>query len=104
VKRGTNSSGGIEVTGSWTGGRTGVFRESKDFHGLARGEKGEAPVGSFDSYAPLVRQIMKFFETKVAPVDPGETIEIFAFMEAADESKRQGGRAVNIRDCIQKAK
>ncbi len=46
---------------------------------------------------------MKFFETGVAPVSPEETIEMFAFMEAADESKRQGGAPVKISDVMAKA-
>ena len=33
-----------------------------------------------------------------------ETIEIFAFMEAADESKRQGGKPVTIESVMTKAK
>ena len=33
----------------------------------------------------------KFFRTGKPPVSAEETIEIFAFMEAADESKRKGG-------------
>src|SRR5262249_49239319 len=61
VQRGTTPGGKIEVLGVWSGGRKGVFREDKAFHGLARGEKGEAQVGSFDGYAPLVVEIMKFF-------------------------------------------
>ena len=40
---------------------------------------------------------MKFFQTSVAPVQPEETLEILAFMEAADESKRQGGAPVKIK-------
>ena len=46
---------------------------------------------------------MKFFQTKVPPVSPEETIELFAFMEAADESKRQGGAPVSIADVMKKA-
>src|SRR5439155_12300413 len=92
----------IEVVGTWSRGRKGVFREDKGFHGLAKSEKGEAPAGSFDGYMPLVAAIMKFFETGVAPVKPEETIEIIAFMEAADVSKSQGGAAVKIRDIIKK--
>jgi hypothetical protein len=34
----------------------------------------------------------QFFVTRNPPVSPRETIEMFAFMEAADESKRRGGR------------
>jgi hypothetical protein len=57
--------------------------------------------GSGD-YAPLVREIVRFFETGVAPVSPEETIELFAFMEAADESKRQQGRPVKVADVLKK--
>jgi hypothetical protein len=45
---------------------------------------------------------MKFFQTGIAPVSPEETLEIFAFMEAADESKRQGGAPVKIREVMKK--
>jgi hypothetical protein len=103
VKRGTTPEGKIEVTGAWNGGRKGVLRESPDFRGKAKGEKGEASAGSFDGYGPLVVEIMKFFKTGVAPVKPEETIEIFAFMEAADESKRSGGQEIKIDDTIRKA-
>ncbi len=100
VQRGKSPEGKIEVVGTWSGGRKGIYREEKNFHGLARGEKGEAPVGSFDGYEPLVAEIMKFFQTGVAPVKPEETIEIFAFMEAADASKAKGGAAVKIKDVL----
>ncbi len=96
VQRQTTPEGKIEVVGIWSGGRKGVYREDKEFHGLAKGEKGEAPVGSYDGYEPLVAEIMKFFQTGVAPVKPEETIEILAFMEAADESKKQGGAPVKL--------
>jgi hypothetical protein len=33
-----------------------------------------------------------------------ETIEIFAFMEAAEESKRQGGKPVLLADVLKKAR
>ncbi len=103
VQRGTNAAGKIEVIGIWNGGRKGVFQEDKTFHGSAQGEKGDAPAGNFDGYPPLVEAIMKFFDTGIAPVKPGETIEIFAFMEAADLSKQQGGAPVKISDVIKKA-
>ena len=44
-------------------------------------------------YPPLVARIVEFFETRVPPVDPATTLEIYVFMEAADESKRRGGVA-----------
>jgi len=103
VQRGKTPDGKIEVIGLWTGGRKGIYREDKEFHGLARGDKGEAPAGSFDGYLPLVSQIMTFFQTGVAPVSPEETLEIFAFMEAADESKRQDGKPVSLSGVLKQA-
>ncbi len=104
VQRGVTADGKVQVVGTWKGGRKGVFRENNNFKGLARGEKGEAPVGSFDGYQPLVAAIMEFFKTGVAPVSEKETLEIFAFMEAADESKRQQGKPVKIKTVLKEAR
>jgi hypothetical protein len=90
------------VIGLWSEGRKGIFQENKEYHGIAKGEKGEAAAGSFDGYLPLVEQIVKFFQTGVAPVKPEETLEIFAFMQAADESKRNGGQ-VRVADVLKRA-
>ena len=46
---------------------------------------------------------MDFFKTGIAPVKPEETIEIIAFMEAADESKRHGGVPVSPASVLAKA-
>ena len=94
------------VSGTWSRGRTGVLyglRTGSTPHKvIAFGKKGVAEQGSGGGYAPLVEEIMTFFQTKQAPVAMEETIEMFAFMEAADESKRQGGRPVKIADVIKK--
>jgi hypothetical protein len=100
VQRTNTADGKIEVIGDWGHGRKGIYREAKEFHGRAKGTKGEAPAGGFDGYVPLVEQIMVFFKTGVAPVTPAETIEIFAFMEAADLSKARGGTTVKIREVL----
>jgi hypothetical protein len=47
---------------------------------------------------------VKFFQTRRPPVPAAETIELFAFMEAADESKRRGGSAVTIAEVLAKAR
>jgi hypothetical protein len=96
------ADGKLEVTGAWRDGRVGIFREGKGYGGTAKGEKGEASVGGYDGYAPLVREVVKFFQTRVAPVSEAETIEILAFMEAADESKRQGGQTVKLAEMLQR--
>ena len=103
VHRGTNATGGIEVTGRWKGARVGTFTESKGYSGTARGTRGEMAVGAYDGYAPLVHEIVKFFRTGIAPVEPKETIEILAFMEAADESRRRGGAEVKLSEVLRKA-
>ncbi len=59
--------------------------------------------GKSSGYAPLLEQIVKFFKTGDPPVPAEETIEIFAFMSAADESKEQGGAEVSIPELIENA-
>jgi hypothetical protein len=102
VKRGTNAAGELVVTGTWTGERTGVYREAKGYGGIAKGEQGEMAVGAYDGYAPLVVEVVKFFKTRQVPVPAEETIEIFAFMEAADESKRRGGAEVRLSEVFER--
>ena len=46
---------------------------------------------------------MHFFRTGITPVTPEETLEIYAFMEAADESKRRNGADVTIKEVMDKA-
>ena len=104
VQRGKTAGGKIEVIGDWGRGRKGIYREANGFRGTAKGSKGEMPVGSWDGYVPLVQEITKFFQTGIAPVKPEETIEIFAFMEAADESKRLGGAPVKLSAVVKAAK
>lgn len=96
VRRGTNAQGKIEVVGKWSRNRIGVFTEDKDFRGNAAGAKGEMPVGKWDGYVPLVEAISKFFQTGIAPVKPEESLEIYAFMDAAEESRRLGGATVRL--------
>ncbi len=104
VQRSTTPDGLIQVKGTWKGNRTGIYRESKKYGGKAKGDKGESPVGGFDGYGPLVVEIVKFFQTGVPPVKPAETIEIIAFMEAAEVSKAKGGEEVLIQDVMRKAR
>jgi Oxidoreductase family, NAD-binding Rossmann fold len=95
------------VTGIWSGGRVGTFRGLRNaatpHQVILFGTKKVAAQDGGGNYAPLVVEIVKFFQTKVAPVSPEETVEIFAFMEAADESKRRGGTPVSIQEVITKA-
>jgi len=96
------------VVGVWEGGRIGTFRGlkagKKSYGFTVYGTKGVIQGGKFGGYDPLVEDVIKFFKTGNAPVPPEETIEIFAFMSAADESKARGGAAVSLTELIEKAK
>jgi len=96
------------VVGTWQGGRIGTFRglrKGKTGYGATIfGSKGIAQSGKYAGYGPLVDEIVKFFKTGKAPVPAEETIEMFAFMSAADESIAQGGAAVSLASVIEKAK
>ena len=98
------------VTGIWKGAKVGTL------HGLRNGatpnkvivfgtkgvaEQKEEKKGA-SGYAPLLREIVQFFRSGVAPVSPEETFEIIAFLEAAEESKRQGGVPIKIADVLKK--
>ena len=96
------------AVGTWKDGRVGTFRGMRKgpykYGGTVFGTKGNAPVGDYGGYEPLVVEIVKFFKTGKPPVAAEETIEIFAFMEAADESKRQSGKPVTIESVMARAK
>lgn len=93
--------------GVWNDGRIGTVRGIRNgqrgYGSTVFGTKGIVAGGGFDGYEPLIAQIVKFFKTGKPPVSPEETLEIFAFMEAADESKRQGGQAVTLQSVMQRA-
>jgi hypothetical protein len=97
------------VTGVWKNGRVGTYRGIRggraDFGAIAFGKDAIVPAGKDSAgYAPLCEEIAHFFKTGKPPVSADETLEIFTFMEAADESKRQGGASVSLASVWTKAK
>lgn len=96
------------VVGIWNDGRVGTFRGTRtgthDYGGTVYGAKGNVCLGPFKGYDNLLVQIIDFFKTGKAPVRPEETLDIYAFMEAADESKRKNGAVVSLESVVQKAK
>lgn len=88
------------VVGKWKDGRIGTFRGTRagkhEYGGTAFGTEGNLVLGKYEGYEPLAVQIASFFKTKKSPIDDAETLEIYAFMEAADESKRRGGASIRI--------
>ncbi len=100
VSRTTTSSMDV-VTGIWAEGRIGVLTGLRTGYSPHKvtifGTKSIAEQKGSGDYAPMLREVIKFFQTGIAPVSPEETLAIMAFMEAADESKRQGGKPVSIK-------
>jgi len=100
------------AVGMWRDGRIGTFRGRRKpnngyaggYGGTAFGTKGFQAIGGFSGYEPLLVEVVKFLRTGKSPVPAAETIEIYAFMVAADESKRLGGAAVNLRDILEQAR
>ncbi len=94
-----NESTDVAV-GSWNDGRIGTFRGTRTgehlYGGTAFGEKGNAVLGPFEGYKSLLIEIIQFFQTGKPPVKTEDTLEIYAFMEAAEESKRRKGASVQM--------
>ncbi len=95
------------AVGTWKDGRIGSFRGlragKKEYGGIIFGEKSTKALGAYNGYNPLLAEIIKFFQTGIVPVQPEETIEILAFMEAADLSKKRDGIPVSISEVLKKA-
>jgi len=89
------------AAGVWKDGRIGVakgLRKGKqDYGALVYRDKGIYHLAIQNvSYVPLIREIMEFFKTGKPPVPPEETLEIMAFMDAAERSRQQGGIPVKL--------
>ncbi len=104
----TYTSGTDLVVGTWGEGRIGTFRGIREgktgYGGCVYGEKAIKPLGTYNGYEPLLEDIIKYFLTGATPVQPKETLEILAFMEAADESRKNGGNPVSMEKVTNKAK
>ena len=89
------------IVGRWKDGRIGTARALRPY-----GDYGavvfrpklvvQSRPHSTDSYRPLVVEVMKFFESGQPPVPNQETLEIFAFMDAAQRSKDEGGKPMRL--------
>ena len=92
-----------KVVGVWDDGREGILCRQERLRRTIEGDKRSGELGKYDGYAPLLVEIVKFFKTGKPPVSAEETLEILAFMEAADASKHQGGAPVSIESVMKKA-
>ncbi len=91
------------VVGRWKDGRIGTVRGGRGKGSSAYGAVVYHPDQARQSrptkesfYAKLLVEVVKFFQTGVPPVPNEETLEIFAFMEAAQRSKQAGGAPMKL--------
>jgi hypothetical protein len=101
-----SSEGTDIVVGLWDDGRIGTFRGKRTgnsiYGGTAFCEKEAVAVGGYQGYGNLLEEILKFFKTRITPVSEKETLEIFTFMEASNESKSQKGKIIYMKDTYEK--
>ena len=98
----TSTAGADEVVGRWRGGRIGSVRALRPYGGYGAlvfraKEVSQSNPKAAAGYRPLLVEIIKFFETKQPPVSNEETLEMFAFMDAAQRSKAAGGAPMKLR-------
>jgi predicted dehydrogenase len=111
------------ITGVWADGRVGTYRGIKQgalkYSATVFGDKGVSTAGVYGhgvpekgivptndeymGYKGIAIEMAKFFKGGPPPVSAEETLELFAFMEAAHESQRQQGQAVQLRTVLEKA-
>lgn len=103
----TSLPGTDMVVGVWNDGRIGTFRGIQNgkqtYGGTVFGDKDVVSLGAHTGYDPLLVKIIEFFDSGIPPVSAKETIEIFAFMEAAEWSKKRKGASVTIMEVMRKA-
>jgi hypothetical protein len=97
----THTDASDVIIGKWKGGRIGevrALRPDSDYGTLIFRDGGKTAVvpNIDDGYRPLVVEIVKFFQTKQAPVTNEETLEVIEFMAAAQRSMAQGGAAAKL--------
>lgn len=98
----TSTDGQDFVVGRWKDGRIGTVRALRP-----RGPYGavvyrpktavQSRPDAVTGYRPLLVEVVKFFQTGQPPVPNEETLEIFAFMDAAQRSKAEGGKPIKLR-------
>ncbi|MCC7424862.1 MAG: Gfo/Idh/MocA family oxidoreductase [Planctomycetaceae bacterium] len=104
------------VTAVWGDGRVATYRGVKQgavkYSATVFGDKGVSTAGIYGhgvpvkgivptndkymGYGGLAIEMAKFFKGEPMPVKPAETLEMYALMKAADESRAKGGVMVEL--------
>jgi predicted dehydrogenase len=100
----TSSADSDVVNCIWKDGRIGTVRAIRPYSDygaiINRGREtivSHPKAAEAGDYHALVLEMVKFFQTGKPPVPPEETLEIIAFLDAAQRSKEQGGKPVDLR-------
>ncbi len=96
------------VVGVWNDGRIGTFRGLRArqvglWHACLR-VQGDRPGRRVRGLRPPRGRDREVLQDRQGPVSPEETIEIFAFMTGADESKAKNGAKVELATVLEEAK
>ncbi len=106
------------ITATWNDGRVGTYRGIKEgavkYSATVFGDKGVSTAGIYGhglpvkgvvptddkyvGYEGLAIEMAKFLKGGPPPVSAAETLEIFALMQAAEDSKAQNGAVVKLKD------
>ena len=88
----------------WTDGRVGTMRAIRPYsdYGVVlfrKDAKGQTSQYSAvrSTRSEFERELLKFFTTGVPPVPNDETLELMAFLDAAQRSKEAGGKPMKLR-------
>jgi predicted dehydrogenase len=102
------TDGADVVVGKWKDGRIGTMRGirdgKRDYGAVAFGAKTNmaTPTPMKHDYRNLLVEVVKFLQTGEPPIPPEETLEMMAFMEAADLSKARGGAPVMLKAVMER--
>ncbi|MGV3546917.1 MAG: hypothetical protein ACO1N4_07640 [Pedobacter sp.] len=87
------------VVGKWDDGRIGTFRGTRngkaDFGGMCFTNEGNFQLGPYLGYEPLLLEIVKFFETGIAPVEAKETLAILALWKLLKKASSNRDQPLN---------
>jgi len=98
-----NYEHGPVAVGTWQDGRLGIARAVKKgahAYGFTVWKEKVTETATVDIgkiYPELLKQIKAFFQTGKTPAPPEESVEVIAFMEAANKSMAQGGRTIKLK-------
>jgi hypothetical protein len=110
------------ITGVWRDGRVGTYRGIKQgavkYSATVFGEQGVSIAGVYGhgvpvkgvaptddkymGYEGIAIEIARFAKGGAVPVTPAETLELYAFLEAARESRAKQGASVSVAEILKR--